>query len=120
MIYLLLLAFLIFLLLWSYFGNDFPFNLDKYKPALNKEFLARVLFNKETNQTTVLINSLEHDIDGGPSFWPQHISRDVKMVSVISAIDFIDAARESQSQKMKKVAATLTQESNPVVMVVTP
>lgn len=96
------------------------FNLDKYKPALNKEFLARVLFNKETNQTTVLINSLVNDIDGGISFWPQHISRDGKMVSVISAIDFIDAARESQSQKMKKVAATLTEESNPVVMVVTP
>ena len=96
------------------------FNLGKYKPALNKELLAKVLFNKETTQTTVLINSLENDIDGGPSFWPQHISRDGKMVSVISAIDFIDAARESQSQKMKKVAATLTQESNPVVMVVTP
>ena len=96
------------------------FNLDKYKPALNKEFLARVLFNKETNQTTVLINSLVNDIDGGPSFWPQHISRDGKMVSVIGAIDFIDAAKESKSQKMKEVAATLTEESNPVVMVVTP
>lgn len=96
------------------------FNLDKYKPALNKEFLARVLFNKETNQTTVLINSLVNDIDGGPSFWPQHISRDGKMVSVIGAIDFIDAAKESKSQKMKEVATTLTEESNPVVMVVTP
>lgn len=96
------------------------FNLDKYKPALNKEFLVRVLFNKETNQTTVLINSLVNDIDGGPSFWPQHISRDGKMVSVIGAIDFIDAAKESKSQKMKEVAATLTEESNPVVMVVTP
>ncbi|MDD4656293.1 MAG: 6-bladed beta-propeller [Bacteroidales bacterium] len=96
------------------------FNLDKYKPALNKEFLARVLFNKETNQTTVLINSLVNDIDGGISFWPQHISRDGKMVSVIGAIDFIDAAKESKSQKMKEVAATLTEESNPVVMVVTP
>jgi len=96
------------------------FNLDKYKPALNKEFLVRVLFNKETNQTTVLINSLVNDIDGGPSFWPQHISRDGKMVSVIGAIDFIDAAKESKSQKMKEVATTLTEESNPVVMVVTP
>ena len=96
------------------------FNLDKYKPALNKEFLARVLFNKETNQTTVLINSLVNDIDGGISFWPQHISRDGKMVSVIGAIDFIDAAKESKSQKMKEVATTLTEESNPVVMVVTP
>lgn len=30
LIYLLLLAFLIFLLLWGYFGNGFPSNLDKY------------------------------------------------------------------------------------------
>lgn len=96
------------------------FNLDKYKPVLNKELLARVLLNKETNKTTVLINSLVNDIDGGLSFWPQHISRDGKMVSVISAIDFIDAAKESKSQKMKEVAATLTEESNPVVMLVTP
>jgi len=96
------------------------FNLGKYKAVLNEEFLTRVLFNKETNQTKILINRLVNDIDGGPSFWPLHISREGKMVSVISAIDFIDAAKESQSQKMKQVAATLTEESNPVVMVVTP
>lgn len=64
------------------------------------------------------MNKLVNDIDGGASFWPLHISRDGKMVSIISAIDFMDAAKESKSQKMKQIAATLTEESNSIIMVV--
>ncbi len=94
------------------------FNFTKYKSALNEGLLVRVLFNKETSQTKALLNKLVNDIDGGPSFWPLHISRDGKMVSIISAINFTDAAKKSSSQKMKQIAATLTEESNHVIIVV--
>lgn len=95
------------------------FNFGKERSPENKEVLTRVLFDKSTGEARSLLGRLENDIDGGPSFWPLHVSREGQMIAIIQAIDFIDAAKESNSAKMKEVAAGLTDESNPVIMLVT-
>lgn len=41
------------------------------------------------------------------------------MYQIIDATDFIDYAEKSSSAKMKAVAAELTEESNPVIVVAT-
>jgi len=51
-------------------------------------------------------------------FYPIYI-KDGKMYQMLDAIDFIEYAEVSNSAKMKEVAATLTEESNPVLVVVT-
>jgi hypothetical protein len=57
----------------------------------------------------------KNDIDGGMPFWPE-VVRGGKMYQYIDAATFIEAAEKSNSPKMKEVAATLTEESNPVVV----
>ena len=70
-------------------------------------------FNKKFNA-----NGFANDIDGGMPFWPQyHIEN--KLYKFVSASDFIYMASKSNSSKMKTVAAKLTEESNPVLIVVT-
>ncbi|MBE6229102.1 MAG: 6-bladed beta-propeller [Bacteroidales bacterium] len=59
-----------------------------------------------------------NDIDGGMLFYPKYMNEG-KMYQLVDAIDFIEYAQKSNSQKMKQVAATLTEESNPVVVVAT-
>jgi hypothetical protein len=41
------------------------------------------------------------------------------LIAIIQAIDFIEAAKECNSGEMKRITATLTDESNPVIMLVT-
>ena len=70
-------------------------------------------FNKKFN-----VNGFVNDIDGGMPFWPQyHIEN--KLYKFVSASDFIYMASKGNSAKMKTVAAQLTEESNPVLIVVT-
>ena len=59
-----------------------------------------------------------NDIDNGIPFWPVAVSSD-KMYSFMSADIFIEEAAKSNSEKMKQVAATITEESNPVIIVAT-
>ena len=67
-------------------------------------------FNKKFN-TVGFVN----DIDGGMPFWPQyHI--DNCLYKFVDAADFIKMASVSSSAKMKEIAATLTEESNPVLV----
>ena len=67
-------------------------------------------FNKKFN-TVGFVN----DIDGGMPFWPQyHI--DNCLYKFVDAADFIKMASVSSSVKMKEIAATLTEESNPVLV----
>lgn len=95
------------------------FNFGKYRTSKSSEMLTRVLFDKSTGEAKSLLGRLENNIDGGPSFWPLHVSRDGQMIAIIQAIDFIEAAKECNSAEMKRIAATLTDESNPVIMLVT-
>ena len=59
-----------------------------------------------------------NDIDNGIPFWPVAVTSD-KMYSFMSADIFIEEAAKSNSEKMKQVAATITEESNPVIIVAT-
>lgn len=77
------------------------------------------VFNKETGIAVNLGKGFINDIDGtGEHFWPTQIQGN-KMYQFVSADLFIEAAAKSNSQKMKQVAATLTEESNPVIVVAT-
>ena len=51
-------------------------------------------------------------------FYPTYI-KDGKMYQMLDAIDFIEFAEISSSAKMKEVSASLTEESNPVLVIVT-
>ncbi len=62
--------------------------------------------------------SFNNDIDGGLPFHPEMIEGN-KMIQFISAIDFIEMSKTYTSARMKEVAATLTEESNPVMVVAT-
>lgn len=59
-----------------------------------------------------------NDIDNGIPFWPVAVTSD-KMYSFMSADIFIEEAAKSNSEKMKQVAATINEESNPVIIVAT-
>ena len=47
-----------------------------------------------------------NDIDGGIPFWPTYFNKD-KAYQIIDAIDFIDMAEKSNSEKMKDLAKEL-------------
>ena len=59
-----------------------------------------------------------NDIDGGAPFQPLRVVGN-KMYQVVNALKFIEYAQKSSSPRMKEVAATLTEESNPVLVVAT-
>ena len=59
-----------------------------------------------------------NDLDGGMPFLPSYIN-DGKMFQLVDASVFIEMAGICSSARMKEVAAQLTEESNPVVVVVT-
>ena len=59
-----------------------------------------------------------NDIDGGMPFNPNY-SAGNRMYQMISAEKFIEYAQIGTSEKMKEVASTLTEESNPVMVVAT-
>lgn len=72
-----------------------------------------VVYNPEMG-----ILGLENDLDGGAPFVPHVVNGD-KMYQILDAMTFIDIAQKSSSAKMKQVAATLAEESNPVIIEVT-
>ena len=71
----------------------------------------------EKNQQMDIIG-LENDLDGGAPFYPDNVVGK-KMYQIMDAITFLEAAQKSTSAKMKEVAASLTEDSNPVIIEVT-
>ncbi|MBR4883588.1 MAG: 6-bladed beta-propeller [Bacteroidales bacterium] len=71
----------------------------------------------EKNQQMDIIG-LENDLDGGAPFYPDKVVGK-KMYQIMDAITFMEAAQNSSSARMKEVAASLTEESNPVIIEVT-
>ncbi len=68
----------------------------------------------ETDQTGFV-----DDMEGGPAFWPQYISSDQYMISMISADEFISLSENPGcSEKIKKLAMTLDESDNPVMVLV--
>lgn len=79
-----------------------------------KEKTFKALRYNNTFNTLGFVN----DLDNGAPFVPQ-FAKNGKVYQFIDAVKFIDMAQKSSSSKMKEVAAELTEESNPVLVVVT-
>ncbi len=87
--------------------------------------LAYSIFDKRTGLFTFIepcgLNEfgLIEDFEGGPAFWPLYISQDDYMVSIIEAHKFIQYAQNHKvSDKFKKIADSLKEDDNPVVVLV--
>lgn len=59
-----------------------------------------------------------NDLDGGMPFYPTYMN-DGKMYRLVDAVDFIEFAQMGNSARMKEVASKLTDDSNPVLVLVT-
>lgn len=95
----------------------------QYYPDIDqKERIYYVFFDKKSGEICRISKDdngnayFVNDLDGGAPFWPKTVSNG-KMYQMIDAIDFIELAEKSSSDKMKEVAATLNEESNPVLVV---
>ena len=58
-----------------------------------------------------------NDLDSGMPFYPTYMN-DGKMYQLVDAVDFIEFAQMGNSARMKEVASKLTDDSNPVLVVV--
>ena len=105
-----------YLFLTYNFGNNIP---NGYTPPL-----VRGVFNKKSGELTLLervtpeLWGFNNDLDNGAPFWPVHISNQGEMIMPLSAAKFTELSEKYDSPEMKRVAATLTEESNPVMVVV--
>ena len=86
------------------------------------ERITYILLDKESGQvhsmkykTSLKCWGMKNDLDNGAPFLPSSIV-DNKMYQIVDAITFMELAEKSNSQKMKEVAASLTEESNPVII----
>ncbi|MBR5855665.1 MAG: 6-bladed beta-propeller [Bacteroidales bacterium] len=101
-----------------YFFKAFP-NLSK------RQMVCEMVYDKITGKTTAIkteeslpLDGFTNDLDNGVPFWPSLTTQN-KMYQLVDAITFIDWAGQFNSPKMKEVASKLTEESNPVLIVVT-
>ncbi len=77
------------------------------------------VFKAIANTGAYAVKGFENDVDaGGFSFWPSYI-RGNKMYQLVGADEFVELAEACGSAKVKEVAAGLTPESNPVLVVAT-
>jgi hypothetical protein len=83
------------------------------------------LFNKKTGQFQYVDQpefnqfGFVDDFEGGPAVWPDYISEDDFMVTIIDAYKFIQHAQTHKvSDKFKKIADGLKETDNPVVVLV--
>ena len=84
-----------------------------------------ILYDKKEKRTFALKKHSDYDyigfiddINGGMPFKPRYV-QDNKMYQFIEAYDFIELAEQHNVPRMKEIAATLTEESNPVMVVAT-
>lgn len=64
------------------------------------------------------LTGLTNDIDNGMPFWPNLITGN-KMYQIIDALTFINMSKNTRSAKIKEIASTITENSNPVIVVAT-
>lgn len=85
---------------------------------------STILYNKESGKSCLIKKdknmqkSFANDLDSGAPFWPDHTYGN-KMYMFLDAGQFIEISKECNSPRMKEIAATLTEESNPVMIIVT-
>jgi hypothetical protein len=90
--------------------------------AYNLKQTSEFLYDKKTRKTKLIKHSEDlgggaftNDIDGGMPFWPtKHIGN--KLYQFVDAGTFIEMSKKYNSPRMKEIAATLTEESNPVMI----
>ncbi len=109
---------------------SFPTSLfaDYFKNIVvpEKSSSAKIVFDKREKRATPLLHDskyrlmygFKNDIDDGAPFLPSY-SDGKKMYQIVQAAHFKEVANLGNSAKMKAVAAQLTEESNPVLIVVT-
>jgi hypothetical protein len=90
-----------------------------------EEPITASLFNKKTGQFQYVDQpefnqfGFVDDFEGGPAIWPNYISEDDYMVTIIDAYKLIQHAQTHKvSDKFKKIANGLTENDNPVVVLV--
>lgn len=91
----------------------------------DREKISRIVFNKKNGKSNLVklsedlgTSAFVNDLDGGAPFWPIN-SDDNRMYMFLDAGKFIELSEKYNSQKMKEIAAQLTDESNPVMIAVT-
>ena len=83
---------------------------------------SHFIYDKLTRTTKLLkypeddyFAGFTNDIDGGMPFWPtKHIGN--KLYQFVDAGTFIEMSEKYNSPRMKEIAATLTENSNPVMI----
>ncbi|MCK9304652.1 MAG: 6-bladed beta-propeller [Bacteroidales bacterium] len=96
------------------------------KPTIRKNTNSYAIFNKKSGEFTLMdrpgggdIMGFLDDISGGPLFWPKYISSEDYLVSFCTALDLIEyAENKDASEKVKKIAAKLDENDNPVIVLV--
>ena len=88
-----------------------------------KDRSGYLLYNKIEGEVIALSydsafnkTGLTNDIDNGMPFWPNLITGN-KMYQIVDALTFINMSIQSGSAKMKEIASTLTENSNPIIVV---
>ena len=82
-----------------------------------------IFFNRESGESYRVEKDadnnayMKNDLDGGAPFWPKAVTNG-KMFQLVDAIEFMELAEQCSSEKMKAIAATLDENSNPVLVVV--
>lgn len=104
---------------WESMTKIYPENRGK------RGHTTSMYLDKETNELFTIpynydfsLDGFTNDIDQGVPFVPTFVSGN-KMYQPVQAEKFIEYAHMSNSPKMKEIAATLTEESNPVLIVAT-
>ena len=95
---------------------------DAITKAYSLEYIPNFIYDKTTRKTKLIKHSEElgygaftNDIDGGMPFWPsKHIGN--KLYQFVDAGTFIEMSEKYNSPRMKEIAATLTENSNPVMI----
>ena len=93
-----------------------------YPNISHEERINYIFFNKKSGECYRVEKDaankpyMKNDLDGGAPFWPKTVSNG-KMYQMIDAIEFIELAEKCSSEKMKAVAATLNENSNPVLVI---
>lgn len=98
----------------------------KFNPSGKNSYLGTIVYDKFKSKTLILpcvadynfTSAFENDLDNGAPFRVMAVNGN-KMYQFISALDFINLADKYNSPKMKEVAASLNEESNPILVTCT-
>jgi len=91
--------------------------------------MSNCVFDKQTKETVFLEdNAFANDIDGGLPFWPEYVYQDSILVDPVDAFDLIKRINEIKSgnnagnatelsDQLENLSKTLTENSNPVLVI---